>query len=355
MGQGTHDVAVPRTPDDLTPAWLSAALGAEVTAVTATDIGAGSGLFGVVLRLELTHDGNAPDSLIAKLPTTAEANLIVGNALGIYEREVRFYAELAGSVPIRVPECYFGRIDDTGSILLLEDIRDLQVGDQVAGITEREAERIVDALAALHATFWEHQDLESMTWLPKLDAPVYAATVPGIFHTSWPTLRENFAHILNADDVALGNRLDPRFEEVVERCCVGPITVIHTDSRLDNLFFHPSGGDEIAFIDWQLAIRGRGISDVAYLIGTSLDAAEQPAAVPRLVRRYHDALQAHGVTDYSFDDCLRHYREHSLYYLVGACTMASFDVGNERGKALADTYVERMFSNARVCDAASEL
>jgi hypothetical protein len=89
-------------------------------------------------------------------------SLIVGNALGIYEREVRFYAELAGSVPIRVPECYFGRIDDTGSILLLEDIRDLQVGDQVAGITEREAERIVDALAALHATFWEHQDLESM-------------------------------------------------------------------------------------------------------------------------------------------------------------------------------------------------
>ena len=69
MGQGTHDVAVPRTPDELTPAWLSAALGAEVTAVTATDIGAGSGLFGVVLRLELTHDGNAPDSLIAFLKT----------------------------------------------------------------------------------------------------------------------------------------------------------------------------------------------------------------------------------------------------------------------------------------------
>ena len=42
----------------------------------------------------------------------AELVNFVNRVSGIYEREVRFYAELAGSVPIRVPECYYGRIDD---------------------------------------------------------------------------------------------------------------------------------------------------------------------------------------------------------------------------------------------------
>jgi len=348
---------VPRTADEITAEWLSEVLEAPVDAARATDIGAGSGMFGVVLRLELDvpAGSGAPRSLIAKLPTLAEANLAIGNALGIYEREVRFYRELASEVPLRVPRCHAGACTEEGSILLLEDIRDLVVGDQVVGVTVRQAELVVDALAALHARFWRSPELERLTWLPTLDHPAYAATVPGIYRDSWPVLKDGFGDLLGAEGIALGERLAPRFEEIMDRCAQGPHTVIHTDSRLDNLFFDPAGGDGVAIIDWQLAVRGRGVSDVAYLVGTSLPPAEQPAAVPSLLRRYHDALVRHGVRDYPFDDCERHYREHSLYYLVGACTMASFDTGNDRGAALAAAYIERMSSNALVCDAGREL
>ena len=50
-----------------------------------------------------------------------------------------------------------------------------------------------------------------------------------------------------------------------------------------------------------------------------------------------------GVTGYSFDDAVQHYREAVLYYLVGAMSLiGTFDAGNERGAAMTDAYCTRI-------------
>lgn len=72
-------------------------------------------MFGIIARLHLTYAGapaTAPATVIAQLPTGAEANRNVGMALGLYARENNFYDTIAHSVPFPVPACHVSLSDD---------------------------------------------------------------------------------------------------------------------------------------------------------------------------------------------------------------------------------------------------
>ena len=98
----------------------------------------------------------------------------------------------------------------------------------------------------------------------------------------------------------------------------------------------------MAFIDFQLSLRGRAVTDLAYFIGTSVQhdvAAEHWEA---LLRRWHTQLVDAGV-DYSWDDAVSHYQECALFYLCGAMSLiGTFDSGNERGAAMTAAYTTRV-------------
>ena len=135
--------------------------------------------------------------------------------------------------------------------------------------------------------------------------------------------------------------------------------MIHTDTRLDNIFFRRPDADpgiaEVAFIDFQLALRGRGVADIAYLVGTSMPADDARRHWEDLLRRWHHGITETGI-DYPWDDCLRHYREAALYYLSGAMSLVgTFDAGNERGAAMAEAYTTRVLEHAADIDAVSVL
>ena len=112
----------------------------------------------------------------------------------------------------------------------------------------------------------------------------------------------------------------------------GPQTLLHADPRLDNMFF---GTDEVALIDWQLILRGRGVADLCYLIGSSMEIPDQQRHWERLVRRWYDAVVAGGITDYSWEQALHDYRESLLSLLSGPMSLVgTFNAGNERGAAM---------------------
>ena len=77
-------------------------------------------------------------------------------AMRNYEREVRFYKEIAPTVGIRTPRCYHADWDrDSGLfVLLLEDLAPAQQGDQIDGCTLEQAALALDELAKLHAPRW---------------------------------------------------------------------------------------------------------------------------------------------------------------------------------------------------------
>ncbi|WP_343392645.1 hypothetical protein [Candidatus Amarobacter glycogenicus] len=141
----TELTPLPPSIESLTPEWLTAALrsgGAlpegSVTAFGHEIIGEGIGFIGTVARLKLQYSGagpEAPATAIAKLPSEDPGSRMVGVAFGLYEREVRFYSDLAGDCGLPAPKPYFSHYDAGAgqAAIILEDLTGGAFGDQVAG------------------------------------------------------------------------------------------------------------------------------------------------------------------------------------------------------------------------------
>ena len=112
----TTALEIPAGPQELTPDWLTRALrqsgaigSASVVSFDAKIIGEGAGFMGQLVQVKLTYDRpepGAPRSLIAKFPAAAPENREVAEFFRFYEREVRFYEQIAKTVELRVPRCY---------------------------------------------------------------------------------------------------------------------------------------------------------------------------------------------------------------------------------------------------------
>lgn len=357
-----NDLGIPESPHGIDAAWLNAALDGwpEIASVTHVDIGEGTGIFGQISRLEVEYVAPAdtsPSRMVVKMACLEPENLAVAHALGIYERELRFYEELADSLPFRVPESHLiQRSDDGRFVLIIEDLEgEFVVGDQVVGATPDQADAIVDALVPFHVQWWEHPDLDTLDWLPVPNAPEYLAAVPGIYRAGLPVLEADWSDAVSPAALAAARAVEPKFEELIERTATGPNTVIHTDTRLDNILFPSDGSSDVAVIDFQLALRGRAVADIAYMIGTSMTIEDGAEHWERLLRRWHQGVTDAGV-DYSWDDCLVHYKEAAMYYLSGAMSLiGTFDSGNERGAAMVHAYATRILEHVADIDATDAL
>jgi hypothetical protein len=125
------------TPQDLDAvdaAWISSVLGAPVDAVEVRPIAAGEGFMGRLARVLVTSpDPAVPSSVIVKLPTTDPGGRMIGEMMRVWEREHRFYADVAPQLTIRVPHVYANVADPP--CLVLEDLAPAVPGDHVRGAT----------------------------------------------------------------------------------------------------------------------------------------------------------------------------------------------------------------------------
>jgi aminoglycoside/choline kinase family phosphotransferase len=343
---------IPSTITELTPAWLTEALraaghlkDAAVEAVQVEPIGQGVGILCQLARLTLTYDRPvpaAPASLVAKLPTADPQTRGMVALFRFYEREVRFYAEVAPLLAVRTPRCYFHDFDPARGdfILLLEDLSACRLGDQLAGASADELRLAVAELAKLHAAWWNSPRLEAFPWVPVANDPVNKAGL-ALYPQAWPAFLERFGHALPEAMRRTGERLGACVGAILDRFTVAPRTICHGDYRLDNLFF---GGPAapLAVIDWQIAVRSVGTYDVGYLMSQSVHPDVRRREEMSILRAYHQMLVERGVQGYSFDDCLTDYRWTLLFCFCYPVMGGGLgDLSNERGYALAKTMMER--------------
>ncbi len=343
---------IPSTITELTPAWLTEALraaghlkDAAVEAVQVEPIGQGVGILCQLARLTLTYDRPvpaAPASLVAKLPTADPQTLGMVALFRFYEREVRFYAEVAPLLAVRTPRCYFHDFDPARGdfILLLEDLSACRLGDQLAGASADELRLAVAELAKLHAAWWNSPRLEAFPWVPVANDPVNKAGL-ALYPQAWPAFLERFGHALPEAMRRTGERLGACVGAILDRFTAAPRTICHGDYRLDNLFF---GGPAapLAVIDWQIAVRSVGTYDVGYLMSQSVHPDVRRREEMSILRAYHQMLVERGVQGYSFDDCLTDYRWTLLFCFCYPVMGGGLgDLSNERGYALAKTMMER--------------
>lgn len=343
-------VDAPTSTDDISVDWLTAALGLPVTTIDVHPIGQGEGFMGQLARV--TVDGVR--SVIVKMPTADPGGRALGGMMRVWEREHRFYTEVAPRMHgVRVPRCFSSSADPW--VLVLEDLAPASPGNQVAGPSLEQAQRVVDTAAALHGAWFDHPDLAELTWMPDIADPMSAA-VGAMFPLGWPTFLARYADSLPERVLRWCEAFAPRVVEWIASYADWPFTLIHGDFRLDNMFFAPDGS--VTLIDWQLAMRAPSTTDLVYFLGTNLPTEMRRAVQASLIDRYAAGLRAQGVpTEWSDPTRItRGYAEGVLFYCTSfAASILTLDTANERGAALMDALVRRAFAAADDLDAGTLL
>ncbi len=118
--EGDQNAGIIEEPGDLTASWLTEKIGAgDVTEFTVERIGTGQ--MSECYRVQLTYAvPGGPSSVVLKVAATDPMSRQTGQALGLYEREVRFYAEVAPRLGGPIAPCYHAAVDaQTGAFDLL--------------------------------------------------------------------------------------------------------------------------------------------------------------------------------------------------------------------------------------------
>jgi hypothetical protein len=123
-------------------------------------------------------------------------------------------------------------------------------------------------------------------------------------------------------------------------------TLVHRDYHAQQLFFPSERGGRFAVYDWQTVSIGNGADDVARIIAMGLRSADRAAHEHRLIDRYYAGLLAHGVTDYSAEQCMRDVRlglAGSLTTNVMAAATIDLSLFAEREAETGVTFIYAVF------------
>jgi hypothetical protein len=332
-------------PELVTPVWMTdvlrhgGAIGADsaVTALEAQPIGTGQ--VGANVRFRLDYDGEpGPASVVGKFASADPDSAAAGIATFTYETEVAFYRDLASSVDVSRPHCFFadGEPGTANVVLVLEDLAPAEQGDQLAGCTVEHAELAIDEAAKLHGPRWGDPRLTELPWLTRPRGPW------ALLSMLWEGFVDRYRDMLAPATVREGQRLLGALGALEQSQPVAP-TAVHSDFRLDNLLFDPTSESRpITVVDWQTVHLGAGPADVAYFLGNAFaDPEPRRANEERLVRRYHDALLGYGIEDYTFDQCWTEYRRAGYSSLIMAIIASMFVGRTERGDRMFMAMADR--------------
>ena len=329
------------TPQAVTADWLTAVLrhagilrSARVTDFTWVAVGAG--MLGDSIRFDLRYDRDedAPASVVGKFASTDPVSRATGITYGLYLTEVRFYQEIAATVAIRAPACYFAAIEEASGdfVVLLEDLGPARQGNQLTGCSVADAEHAMIQGAALHGPRWNDPSLREIAWINDRAASGQSIIdgMPGFiveFH-------RRYDGILEPEYMAVADRyagLVATFFSVEH----SPITLAHLDFRLDNMLFGAHGGTvPLAVLDWQSVSVSSGLLDISYFLGAGLSLDDRRKHENDLLRLYMDELRRHGVRDYGWDAMWRDYRV-TVFQGVSTSIFASAATKRtERGDAM---------------------
>ena len=344
---------IPATLADLTPDWLTGALRAggrlgavAIRSAEIESIGRGTGLLCQLARITLEYEPgvpSGPQTLVAKMASADAETRGMVSLFRFYEREVRFYEELAAVLPIATPRCYATSFDpERGDFaILMQDLSALRAPDQLAPGSADDARLVADALVTLHTRWWNDDSLARFEWLIPVDHEVNKLGL-GLYAQAWPSFVERLGDRMPKAALAVGERLGTHLLTLLEDLAQSPRTVCHGDVRLDNIFFGPGDPSAPILIDWQIAGRGVGTYDLAYFMSQSLDPDVRRGSEREILARYHAGLLAGGVRGYDFEQCLLDYRRSVLFCFVYPVIGGGLgDMANERGHTLARVMAER--------------
>jgi hypothetical protein len=325
--------AIPDRLSEVTPAWLTRALqpcaeGVMVSRVDADALGSGTT---ARARLALSYQGpggraDLPDTMFLKLaPRDVPSRLFV-SLFGLGRGEVAFYRSAREGLPVRAPQVYFAAAAPRGArfALLLEDLAasGCRFGDVTSPSDPVRASAVMRALARLHASFWEsprlHGDLARLGRTSPEDPVFRVGRV--ICDLSVRRALGRFGELVPEALRRAAGFVGERRLTLESLWARPPLTLIHGDAHLGNLFFD---GEEVGFLDWQVAQPGQGLRDVTYFLTNSLSIETRRGHGEELIRVYLAALSEAGGPSVPFSLAWEQHRLHALYTWISCIVTAA--------------------------------
>jgi hypothetical protein len=298
--------------DDLkqhvTPAWLTRVLRTQ-----------GHLPYGAVTQLAITRVSETPPAVQLFMHASYSADAPAAPAQLFFKapkphkllrgrQESHFYTALAPQMPdVPLVPCYStGPLNGTGVFyVLLADVSATHAPPPRFP-AQVQLEQIVDALARLHAAWWERADLPALVG-ESPDAG-FAADFAGS-EQQYRVLVEQ-----------LGELLTPAYRRIFERFLAdGPalllkrarsgqsLTLCHPENHHENVLLPRGAEGPVFLIDWHQYRCWWGVKDVVSLLMRCVPPeAGQPGQ--DLLRYYYQRLQRYGVAGYSWDCCWDDYR-----------------------------------------------
>jgi hypothetical protein len=337
-------------PADLTAEWLTTAIGAgTVTDFTVDRIGTGQMSECYRIALGYARGADGPASVVLKVAAADPSSRQTGLAMGLYEREVRFYTDIAPGLggPIGGQErsdsggviapCHHAAYDPATGIfdLLLGDATPAVVGDELAGATVEQATLALTQLGRVHAPLLGDAALAGAEWLNRespLDQNVIAALYAGFI--------DRYRDDVAPEHRRVCERLVASFDAHLAAADGGPRGLVHGDYRLDNMLFGQDGAERpLTVVDWQTVTVGPAFTDVAYFLGCALPAARRREHAGELLRAYHGALGPDaGVT---MDDVVAGVRQQSFFGVMMSIVSPMLVERTPRGDEMFMTMIAR--------------
>jgi len=378
---------IPQRPDEITTAWLTETLAHDATVVSfvASSPGSGVGFSGITTKLTLewdVDDASLPREIVAKFPTDL-AHRGLTEQEGAYEREIWFYEGMGNDMPTRIPTCHYATMDpgvaeekrrrtsarmnrtpapiarfiakrvnrfiratDRRYVLLIEYVPGARITKLDEPVPGADLRRILDALAEMHARYWDDPRLE---------------TDPC---TSYNTASQNFKFLqagyrLWADDFfartpgldvrhrVVTDWADENLDQLLDRLDQR-ITLLHGDARSENMLFLDDG--ELVMIDFGAVSSGPPGWDVAYALSAAIEPGpEARQTLEEMVDVYHQSLTGFGVSDHSIETlrrdvdlamCFLGHRQ----VLAAAVVEGGYETGNADPTSLGDVWMRKIIN-----------
>ena len=258
-----------------------------------------------------------------------------------FQREVLAYQILQPLGGKYVPRCLASASVPDGSdgFLLLQEINPCRTGDQIQGLSFRELSSVAKSIGAVHARFWNSNQLRKIKALPLHH---YNRAHEAGKHAQ--TFLRHCRSLLTKKDAKRIQHFLPTITQALQRAKKRSITLVHGDLRADNLLLVRS---KALIVDWQIAARGLGAFDLARVIGGSSTRPLTLRDQQKLVSIWHQTLRQGGVRGYNLSDAWWDYR-------IGVALTLSIPITNgstlvqlsTRGRKIARLMIHRFFQNA---------
>jgi hypothetical protein len=296
---------------DLSAAWLSDVLGAEVTDVTILDHSFATNQR-VKIGLTYATEGAGPASLFVKLAPLDPAHREMIGAIGMGVREAQFYADVAPTVDLRVPRSYLAAAADDGAFtILLEDlsVTGCRFSNGEWGISADDAAGALEELARFHARFEDQAARDAVApWLHGATARMSDATAQRMRY-----VLDEHGDVLTPAYIAAGELYVEHHDRLSALWESGPPTYIHGDTHIGNVFLD---GSRVGFLDWGLSRVSTHLRDVSYFLTMSVDIEDRRRSERDLLRLYVDAVRAAGGTAIDLDEAWATHRVQAGYTVV---------------------------------------